>query len=37
MREFGSLKKLKEASLEEIEKIVPKKVALTLYNFLKNK
>lgn len=37
MKEFGSLKKLKEASLEDIEKIVPKKVALTLYKFLKNK
>ncbi len=32
---FGSLKKIKEASIEELEAILPKAVSETLFNFLK--
>ena len=36
LRKYGSIKKMKEASLEELEKIVSKNVALELQTFLKN-
>ncbi|MDD3241381.1 MAG: excinuclease ABC subunit UvrC [Bacilli bacterium] len=35
LKKFGSLKKIKEASLEELEKVLPKETALKLYNYLK--
>ena len=35
LKKFGSLKKLKEASKEELEEVVSKDVALNLYNYLK--
>ena len=35
LRQFGSLKKMKEATLEELEKILNKDVANNLYNYLK--
>ncbi len=36
MKEFGSVKKLKEASVEEIEKVLPSAVANKLFETLKN-
>ncbi len=36
IRKFGSLKRIKEASLEELEIILPSNVAVSLFNFLKN-
>ncbi len=36
LRKFGSLKKMKEASLEELEKVLNKDVANNLYNYLKS-
>ena len=36
LKKFGSLKKMKEASLEELEEVLNKDVALNLYNYLKN-
>ena len=35
LRKFGSLKKMKEASIEELEAVVSKDVAKNLYNYLK--
>ena len=35
LKEFSSLKKIKEASVEELEKILPSEVANSLYNYLK--
>ena len=35
LNHFKSVKKMKEASLEELEELLPKKVALDLYNVLK--
>ena len=35
LRKFSSLKKIKEASTEELEEILPKDVAKNLYNYLK--
>ena len=35
MKKYGSLKKIKELSVEELSKILPNEVAITLYNFLK--
>lgn len=34
LRKFGSLKKMKEASLEDLEQVLNKDVALRLYNYL---
>lgn len=36
LRKFGSLKKMKEAQLEDLEKILNKDVAKNLYNYLKS-
>lgn len=36
LKKFKTIAKLKEASLEELSEILPQKVALNLYNFLKN-
>ncbi len=36
IKKFGSVSKMKQASLEELEQIVPKEVATNLYNFLKD-
>lgn len=36
LRSFGSLKKLKEASLDDLEKVLSKDVAYNLYNYLKD-
>ena len=36
LKKYGSLKKMKEASLEELETILSKQVALNLFNYLKN-
>ena len=35
LKEFSSLKKIKEASVEELEKVLPHDVAVNLYNYLK--
>ena len=35
LKKFGSLKRLKEASLEDLESVLNKDVALKLYNYLK--
>ena len=35
LKEFSSLKKMKEASVEELEKILPRDVAVNLYEYLK--
>lgn len=35
LKEFSSLKKIKEASAEELEKVLPHDVAINLYNYLK--
>lgn len=35
LKKFGSLKKMKEASLEDLEEVLNKEVALNLYNYLK--
>lgn len=35
LRKFGSLKKMKEASIEELERVVPHDVAESLFNYLK--
>ena len=35
LKEFSSLKKIKEASVEELEKILPHDVAVNLYEYLK--
>ena len=35
LKEFSSLKKIKEASIEELEKVLPHDVAVNLYNYLK--
>ena len=34
LKQFGSLKKMKEAKIEELEKIVGKDVAKNLYDYL---
>ncbi len=36
LKKFKTIAKLKEASLEELNEILPQKVALNLYHFLKN-
>ena len=36
IKKFGSLKNIKEASIDELSKIIPKKAAKELYNFLDN-
>ena len=36
LKQFGSVKKLKEASLEDLEKYLPKEVAKNLYQALAN-
>ena len=36
LRKFGSLKKIKEASLEELEQVLNKDVAQNLFSYLKN-
>lgn len=36
IKKFGSLKKLKEASTEELKEILPEDVAITLHNILEN-
>lgn len=36
LKKFGSLKKMKEASLEDLEKVVNKDVANNLFNYLKS-
>ena len=36
LRKYGSIKKMKEASTEELEQILSKNVAIDLHNFLKN-
>ena len=35
LKEFSSLKKIREASIEELEKVLPHDVAVNLYNYLK--
>lgn len=35
INKFGSLKKMKEASIEELETILPSNIAISLFNFLK--
>lgn len=35
LKEFSSLKKIKEASVSELEKVLPHDVAVNLYNYLK--
>ena len=35
LKEFSSLKKIKEASVEELEKVLPHDIAVNLYNYLK--
>ena len=35
LKKFSSLKKIKEASVEELSKIIPKDVAIELHNYLK--
>ena len=35
LKEFSSLKKIKEASIEELEKVLPQDIAENLYNYLK--
>ena len=35
-KHFKSLKRLKEASVEEIAQVIPEKTAITLYNVLHN-
>ena len=37
LKEFSSLKKIKDASVEELEKVLPHDVAVNLYNYLKEK
>lgn len=37
LKEFGSVKQLKEASLEQLEKVLPKEVAANLFNVLKKR
>ena len=36
LKEFASLKKIKEASIEELEKVLPHDVAVNLYQYFKN-
>ena len=36
LKRFSSLKKMKEASLKELEEVLPEEVALNLYNYLKD-
>ena len=36
LKEFSSLKKIKEASIEELEKVLPSDVAVNLYNYLRD-
>ena len=36
LKEFSSLKKIKEASVDELDKILPHDVAVNLYNYLKD-
>ncbi len=36
LKKFGSVKRLKEASIEELETVLPKEVAANLFNILKN-
>ena len=36
LKEFSSLKKIKEANISELEKVLPHDVAENLYNYLKN-
>ena len=35
LKEFGSVKQLKEAQLEQLERVLPNEVALNLFNVLK--
>ena len=35
LKEFSSLKKIKEASIQDLEKILPKDIALELYNYFR--
>ena len=35
LKKFGSLKKMKDASLEELEKVLTKDVAQNLYTYLR--
>ncbi len=37
LKEFSSLKKIKEASIDELDKVLPHDVAVNLYNYLKEK
>ena len=36
LRKFSSLKKIKEATIEDLKEILPDDVALNLYDYLKN-
>lgn len=36
IKKYGSVKKMKEVSLEELKEVLPEKVAVNLYNFLKD-
>jgi len=36
LKKFSSLKKIKEASVDELKEVLPEDVALNLYNYLKN-
>ena len=35
MKKYRSISKMKEASIEELKEVLPDKVAIELYNFLK--
>ena len=37
LKKYRSLKNLKEASVEELETILPKKIAIELHNYLKER
>ena len=36
LKKFSSLKKIKEASIEELSEVLPQDVATNLYNYLKD-
>ena len=36
IKQYGSVNKMKQATVEELEKILPKEVAKNLYEFLKD-
>ena len=36
IKKYGSVKRMKEVSVEELKEILPENVAVSLYNFLKD-